>query len=74
MLKVSKLLKTKISPFLYGCLLSRIMNESLNGQEYFYCYTHFKISKFVSVNEFNITKYVKHQLIDALNYFSHLHD
>lgn len=71
MLKLSDFFKTKIKPFIYGTFLSRIMDTSQNGQNYFYCYSRFRTSKYVSPNEFNIKEYVQNQLIDEFNHFSY---
>ncbi|MBO6095181.1 hypothetical protein J6W34_01690 [bacterium] len=50
--------------------MSRIMEEVRHNQKFFYAYTKFKASKYVSKEEFNIVEYVKTSYIKELNYFS----
>ena len=50
--------------------MSRIIQEVRHNQKFFYAYTKFKTSKYVSKEEFNIVEYVKTSYIKELNYFS----
>lgn len=69
MLKLSEFLKTNITPFIYGVFMSRIMEEVRNNQKFFYAYTKFKTSKYVSKEEFNIVEYVKNFLHKRIELF-----
>lgn len=68
-MKLSIFLKNKISPFLYGAFMSRIMSTKRDNKSYFYCYTSFRVSRAVPARVFSILKYGS-TYIGELNYIS----
>lgn len=72
-IRLSSFLKLDIKPFIYGAFLSRTMEDTKDGKNYFYTYTRFKSSKLMFSDDFPIDNYSKN-LINALNKQSGYHN
>ncbi len=68
-IKLSDFLKSEIKPFLLGAFLSRIMEKTIDNQNYFYTYTYFMASKVVYQDDFDFLSYAK-ELNDSMNKYS----
>lgn len=56
-IKLSDFLKLEQSPFILGAFLSRIMEITDGDDVYFYAYTNFRLSKYVTKYDFNLEEY-----------------
>lgn len=56
-IKLTDFLKFEQSPFILGAFLSRIMEVTDGDDVYFFAYTNFKRSKYVTKYDFNLKKY-----------------
>ena len=68
-IKLSDVLKLQPEPFLCGAFLSRIMEETIEGKQYFYAYSSFRKSKFVHETAFDFKSFSK-EYIDRLDSLS----
>lgn len=68
-IKLSELLKREIKPFVFGVFLSRIMEENIGGEHFFYAYTSFRKSKAVFECDFPLPDYAP-ILAEKMNWFS----
>ncbi|MBQ8182754.1 MAG: HNH endonuclease [Clostridia bacterium] len=68
-IKLSELLKREVKPFVFGVFLSRIMEENIDDEHFFYAYTSFRQSKAVFECDFPLPDYAP-ILVEKMNWFS----
>lgn len=71
--KLSAFIRMDPKPFVCGILLSRIMETTIGGKNYFYAYCDYKTSNYVYPDDFNFENYAN-EYVSQLNSVSGYHN